>query len=261
MTPNILFIDIETSPIVAHVWQMKLYKTNIRQEQVLEDTTILSFAAKWLGEKEVIYQDQSKSKDIRNDKPLLLAIRELLDKADIVVVQNGVAFDIPTIKARMLSQKISPPSPFKMIDTCLLARKMFNFSYNSLDFLARALKCKTRKHEHKRFPGISLWNECMLGNKKAWAEMQIYNKDDVIVLEEAYLAMRGWIDGHPNVGIYIDSNSSLCPKCGSDKIILRGFCFTNTGKYQRYKCNHCGGWSRGRNKVGDKDHARLQLTN
>lgn len=258
---KILLIDIETSPIVAHVWQMKIWKSNVRPEQVLQDTSVLSFAAKWLNNKDIIYQDQSKCKDIRNDKQLLLSVRKLLDEAHIVVVQNGEAFDIPTLKARMISQGIKPPSPFKMIDTCLLARKEFNFTYNNLDFLATSLNCKTRKYSHKKFNGMSLWNNCLTGNQKAWAEMKKYNIQDVIVLEEVYLALRAWIPNHPNVGMFCDSDSPVCPKCGGD-VRKDGFYYTNIGKYQQYQCKNdsCGGWARSRQAEKD-ERKKLQLNN
>ena len=262
---KILLLDIETAPIVAHVWQMSLWKTNIHADQVLSDTTILSFAAKWLNKKDIIYKDQSKEKDVKNDKNLLLKLKELLDDAEIVVVQNGAAFDVPTIKARMLAQGINPPSPFRVVDTFLIAKKMFNFSYNSLDFLGKILKCKNHKDDHKKFPGMKLWQECLLGNQSAWREMKKYNIIDVVVLEEIYLKMRPWIDGHPNMGIYVDSDKPVCPKCRSANIIKENYAYTMTGIYQRYICKDCGGWSRGRQKINDtprcKQHYKQQLSN
>jgi hypothetical protein len=259
-SPRILLIDIETAPIEAHVWQMKLWNTNVGQEQLLSDMFILSYAAKWLNEKEIFYDDQSDRRSIRDDTHLLKSMYKLLDSADIVVVQNGVAFDIPTIKARMLAKNILPPSPFKVIDTCLLAKKTFNFSYNSLGFLAKAMGCKINKNPHKEFPGMKLWNECLKGNKKAWKEMRVYNIDDVLVLEEVYLKMRPWIDGHPNVGNYQDVERPVCPKCGGT-VERRGTAYTQTGQYTKYHCLHCGGYSRGRQLTSGKEHRKHQLVN
>jgi hypothetical protein len=261
LRPRILLIDIETAPIVAHVWQTRLWNTSVGLSQILEDTFILAFAAKWLGEKEIFYEDQSTKKNLKNDKALLQTVAKLLDEADIVIVQNGVAFDIPTLKARMASQRVAAPSPFKVVDTCSLAKKTFNFTSNRLSFLAKALGCRSRKNEHKRFPGMKLWQECLNKNPDAWDEMQHYNIMDVRVLEEVYLKMRPWIDKHPNVGIYMDAKSPVCPKCGSKHVEKRGYSYTEAGVYNKFHCLKCGGYSRGKQTVNSREHRRNQLVN
>lgn len=260
--PRILLIDIETSPIIAHVWQMSLWNTNIRPEQIIKDTNILSFAAKWLDEDKIIYEDLSKKRDKSDDAPLLKSIWKLLDEADIVIVQNGVAFDIPTIKARMVAKNLPPMSGFKTVDTCKVARKHFNFSSNKLEFLARALNCKVQKHEHQKFPGLSLWLECIRGNRAAWKEMREYNIGDVLSLEEIYMKMRPWMPQHPNVGIYLHSDEPVCPKCGS-KVESRGTRYTEYAHYRQYHClnKECGCYPRGRAMLNTVKHRKNQLAN
>jgi predicted RNA-binding Zn-ribbon protein involved in translation (DUF1610 family) len=184
-----------------------------------------------------------------------------LDEADIVVVQNGVAFDMPTIMARMMAKGIKPPSPFKVIDTCTLARKKFNFSSNKLEFLAEAMGCKVKKLKHRKFPGIALWQACLEGNREAWKEMKIYNMGDVNVLEEVYLKMRPWMAEHPNVGVYMKGGKLHCPKCGSSSLQKRGIRTTNISEYQQYVCNNCGGYSRARIMLNSVEHRRNQLAN
>ena len=39
-------------------------------------------------------------------------------------------------------------------------------------------------------------------------------------------------------------NHRVCPKCGSQHVNKRGFAETNVGKFQRYRCDDCGSWSR-----------------
>jgi hypothetical protein len=46
---------------------------------------------------------------------------------------------------------------------------------------------KYKKQSHKDFPGFSLWEECMRGNKKAWDSMKKYNIFDVLSLEELFV--------------------------------------------------------------------------
>lgn len=257
--PRILLVDIETAPVLAHVW--KIWDENIGLDQIQSDMHILSFAAKWLGENKIFYEDQSKKRNIEDDKHLLASLWKLMDEADILVVQNGVAFDIPTIKARMIANGMPPPSPFRTVDTLTQAKKNFRFTSNKLEHLANTIGCKIRKDKHKRFPGFELWKECLNGNPKAWQDMKKYNIDDVLTLEEVYLKMRPWIAQHPNIGVYFDSDRPLCPKCGSSHMNVSKHRFTRAGKYIQYVCADCGGYARGATQLLSKAKQKIQLHN
>ena len=261
MSARILLIDIETAPIEALVWQKSLYNTNVRVEQVEQDTHLFSYSAKWLDEKKIMYGDQSKRRDISNDTPLLWEIHTLLDEADVVIAHNGQAFDLPFVLTRMAGADIPPPSPFRQIDTYRVAKKQFGFTFNSLEFLGKALGCKIRKHEHKKFPGIQLWQECKAGNNEAWKEMRIYNTDDTLLLEEVYMKLRPWIQGHPNLGLYVNDGDRHCPVCSSANLQIRKYIYTQTGLYRGYRCTDCGKYSRGRDVVNSKEHRKCQLIN
>ena len=237
--PKILILDIETFPNTAYVW--RFWKENVGAKQVVEHSVIASFAYKWLDEPAVFYSDTQH----RTEKQLLEELIDVLDRADIVVAHNGAKFDLPTIQGRALVVGLKPPSPYKIIDTLLVAKYEFNFPANSLEYLSIILECAP-KGGHKKFPGFELWNECMKGNPEAWEEMQVYNKQDVITLEEVYIKMRPWMRRHPNVAIYDEPDRPSCPKCGSADIQLRGFITTNAYKYRKFVCNTCGGWSRSR---------------
>jgi len=255
-SPAILLLDVETAPILASVW--RLWDENVGLEQIKKDKHLLSFAAKWLGDKDVMYEDQSHARLIEDDKKLLKSIWKLLDEADIVIAHNGQAFDVPMIQARMVIQGMTPPSPFRHVDTLREAKRHFGFTSNKLEYLAGQMGCP--KSAHKDFPGFELWKEVMLGNKKAWAEMKRYNIQDVKALEVVYLKLRPWIEGHPNVAIYTDLSNPACPKCGGN-VQKRGTRITNFGKYQNYYCTNCGGWSRGRVLLNSPADRKRQLAN
>lgn len=258
--PRILTLDIETAPIESYHWG--LWDENIGLEQIQVEWSILSFSAKWLGNKRVIYMDTSGRgvNKVRNDDYLLVALWKLLDEADIVVAQNGQSFDIKKINARMLMADMRPYSPIKVIDTKLVAQKHFNFTSNKLAWLSDHLTA-TVKSEHKLFPGFKLWTECLKDNPKAWAEMKKYNCIDTIATEELYLKLRPWIEGHPNVAVYRDMQLVSCPKCGSAKVQKRGTSVTQTGQYHRYQCQDCGGWSRSRAVINSKAQRSTLLGN
>ncbi len=243
--PRILTLDIETAPLQSYHWG--LWDQQIGLDFIQVEWTILSFSAKWLGDPKVIYQDTSGkgTKNVRDDSQLLLALWELLNEADIVVAQNGQAFDIKKINARMLMSGFPPYSPIRVVDTMLVAKKHFSFTSNKLAWMSKYIT-ESEKSPHKLFPGFELWIECLKDNPKAWAEMQKYNCIDTIATEELYLKMLPWIGNHPNVATYTDSEEMSCPKCNSKDIQKRGLSYTQTSVYQRYQCQSCEGWSRGR---------------
>ena len=253
MPVRILILDIETSPAIAYVW--RFWQENVSAKQVLEHPFIMSFAAKWLGDDKVIYEE-SRTDD---DRVIIERLVYWLDLADIVVAHNGDKFDLPKIRARALVNGVRPPSPVKVIDTCKIARKEFGFPSNSLEYLTMALDCKVKKGGHKKFPGFELWLECLRKNEEAWAELREYNMLDVLALEEVYLKMRPWVTNHPNVAVYdlAEDEKAHCPKCASDNIQWRGYAHTQTGKYHRYCCNDCGGWGRSRYMLNKKNEGLL----
>lgn len=252
---KILILDIETAPNLAYVW--KIWKENVGLNQLREIGGILSFAAKWLGEDLTWYADVRMKGGERAVLDLLLL---LLNRADIVVAHNAKKFDIPTINARAIQYGMLPPSPYKVVDTYQVVKKEFRFISNKLEYVAKALKCK-EKLAHKEFPGFELWSECLAGNKKAWEELQKYNVQDVVTLEEVYLKLRPWIKNHPNVGVHLEKDNACCPKCGSDHVHFRGYATTSVGKYRRFVCLDCGGWARTRYNEYPKEPRKNLLAN
>lgn len=254
-TPRILCLDIETSPLLGYVWSM--WQQNLGLNQIKEEWAILSFCAKWLDDPKIIYEDNSKQRDKEDDTRIVRKLWKLLDKADIVVAHNGKKFDVRKIQARFLLLGMPPPSPFKVVDTLLEARKHFAMTSAKLEFLTAKL-CKThKKQNHGKFAGFSLWRECLAGNQEAWAEMREYNIADVLSLEELYLILRPWMQGHPNVANYGDDETEgahKCPNCGSTHVIRKGLRHTQVGQYTRYHCQGCGAWSRGRLMTNTKAH-------
>lgn len=256
--PKIKTLDIETSPITAYVW--RTFKENVSIDQIVRDWSILSFCAKDLGKRAVRYMDVSEKADPYDDYAIMQALWKELDEADIIIVQNGIKFDLRKINARLLALGFPPPRPYKLVDTMLEARKIAAMTSNKLEWLSAVLT-DAPKDKHKEFPGFSLWAECLKGNKKAWRVMRKYNPQDVRATEKVYLRLRPYIVGHPNVAAYYEDEKRRCPKCGSTRVEQEGFHYTQVSKYPRYKCGACGGWSRGRYTISSKEKRKSLLSN
>lgn len=253
-----LFFDIETAPMLGSVWG--LWEQNISLDMLEKDWYILSFSCKWDGEKDVYYFDQRDAKDIENDKELLKKLWKFLDEADEVVAQNGKKFDVPKVNARFILNDMLPPSPYRVVDTLQMAKRNFAFTSNKLEYLSeKLLPPSKRKLKHKKFPGYSLWKECLKGNEQAWKEMEAYNRMDTIALELLYKKLLPWSKGKPNQAVYIDTTKKCCTHCGSSKVQSKGWHYTNTTKYQRFVCKSCGGYSRGKEMHTEKEVRKEML--
>jgi hypothetical protein len=210
-----------------------LWQQNVSINQLMESSYVLCYAAKWYGEKEVMFDSVHKSRP----KTMLKGIHGLLNDADAVVHYNGTKFDIPTLNKEFLLHSFNPPSPYKQIDLLRVVRSNFRFPSNKLDYVAQRLNLG-KKHEHE---GHELWVKCMNGDKDAWKRMEKYNIQDVVLLENLYSHLLPWIKSHPNHNLFSDGH--VCPNCSSSSLQRRGTAISATGTYQRYQCRSCGTWS------------------
>jgi hypothetical protein len=232
---RILSIDIETSPNLAHVWS--LWNQNVGLNQLLEPSEMMCFAAKWMGEKDILfYSDRTQAS---GHAGMIDAAHTLLDESDVVMHYNGKRFDVPHLNREFVEAGLTPPSPFKQIDLYQVVKQRFKLPSNKLDYVARMLGLKGKvKHE-----GHTLWVKCMAGDPKAWRDMEKYNKQDVLLLEQLYHILRPWVPNHPSFAIF--TGTDCCPACGSTRLEKRGFAYTTVSKFQRFRCKRCGKWSRG----------------
>jgi CENP-B N-terminal DNA-binding domain. len=251
--PKILFIDIETKPILGHVW--RLWDQNVGLNQIVEDWSILSFCAKWKGTEEVIYQDLEGQEDFEDDAVLLDSLWRLLNEADIVIGQNSRRFDVKKIFARFILNGLPKPSHFRQIDTMEIAKRQFGFTSNKLEYMTDKLCTVYKKQTHKQFPGHLLWAECLKGNPEAWAEMKDYNIYDVLSLEELYDILSSWDDKLPNFDVYVDGILNM------DEWVKDGFHYSNFGKYQRYRNITTGVQRRSRVNELSKEKRKTLLSN
>lgn len=231
-----LILDVETSPNIAHVWG--LFKQTVSLAQLQEASFMMSFAAKWRGEKKIHYRNY-------NDPKMVEEIYGLVNDADAVVHYNGNSFDMPVLNREFVLTELPPPSPYKNIDLYRVISKKFRFASNKLAHTAEQLGV-TKKLDNS---GHELWTRCLAGDEKAWKEMRRYNIGDVKTTEELFERVLPWIDSMPNQQLY--SEESFCPRCGQDfyRLERQGYAYTNLGKFQRFKCSVCKGWSRSNRRI------------
>lgn len=233
---NILTLDIETAP--NKVWTWGLYNQFVSPSQVIEGHSVLCWAAKWLGDARMMYDSVFNS----SPKQMIKRIHKLLDHADVVVHQNGESFDIPMLNTEFVKMGMMPPSPFKQVDLKRVSRKKFRFPSSKLEYLATALDLGEKLKDDVRF---ELWIKCMAKDPKAWAIMEKYNKQDVVLAERLYLKYLPWIKNHPHYGSY-GADPEVCPNCGGKHVQRRGYAVASLKRYPRFQCQNpkCGRWFR-----------------
>lgn len=232
---KLLLVDIETAPHLSATWG--LFDQTVALDQLIEPGYTLCWAAKWHGDKDILFESI-----VTGKKKMIRSIHKLLDEADAVCHYNGKKFDIPTLNKEFLLLGLNPPSPAKQVDLLETAKRKFRLASNKLDFVAGQLGLGN-KTKHK---GMSLWLGCMKKNKDDWEVMEAYNKQDVALLEKVYDRLLPWIDGHPNRSVMEDIE--CCTRCSSTNLQSRGTAVSVAGIYARYQCKDCGAWSRGKTR-------------
>ena len=244
--PQILLLDIETLPMEVYVWGLK-YNDYISPDNIIKDWSLACWSAKWLFDPAIESHSVTPEEAInRNDDSIVVRIWELLDRADIVITQNGKKFDLPKLNARFLKAGLPPPMYYQVIDTKEVLQKTFGLSSNKLDYATQFLGI-----DGKDDMEFQDWINCLQGGKagqKALTKMRMYNEKDVLIMEELYVRIRPWIKGHPNLNLYSIGKTNVCPNCGDIHLIWSGTYKTGAGLYRAFRCSRCGAIGRSTKK-------------
>lgn len=232
MTVKTLYLDIETSPNIGYTWG----KWDQNVIEFIEEWRLLGMCYMWEHETKVrdVYPKNVTKYDYRDDYDIVHRAWKLLDEAEVVIAHNGDKFDLKKLNARFVQHNMGAPSPYLTIDTLKVARSNFYFNANNLDALADHLGLGNKiKHE-----GFAMWLGCMSGDRKSWAKMKKYNRQDVVLLRDVYLRLRPFMKNHPNM-LTEECQDIACPVCGSEKFQKRGVKRTKAGlEYQQYQCSN-----------------------
>lgn len=233
--PRILFLDIETKPAVAHVWQ--LFDVTVGLNQIVEPGGTICFGAKWMGDRNMLFHADW----LDGHESMVKAAHALFEEADAIVTYNGDRFDLPKLRGEFLQADLPPPPPITSIDVYKSVKKLGLMS-NKLAFVGPLLTGDSKlKHE-----GHELWVKVMAGDEAAQKKMERYCVQDVRLLERVYRKMAPYIPNHPHMGL---TRRESCGACGSTRTQSRGFRRTKASIIQRLQCQACGAWQDGRREA------------
>jgi hypothetical protein len=237
--PRILIWDIETAPGIAYFWGKKW---DARIPRIIQHGYLLSVSYRWVGDDEVHFIRKAKGRT-DNDKALTLAIWRLLDEADAAIAHNGDKFDMKEVHTRFLKHGLGAPSPTIQIDTLKIARQNFNLPSNRLNDLAVFLGLEGKASN----TGFDTWLGCMNDDPQAWDIMENYNKQDIVVLENVYYALRPYMNLPGKTGNKFNAQQwygyYTCTNCGSPNTRVRKEYRTRAGWRHATQCQDCGGWA------------------
>lgn len=246
---RLLFYDVETSPMLAHLWDPKT--EYVAAPMVVDDDrSLLCWSAKWSDSQKVLSARVTKREaQGQDDVRIVGKLADLMRKADYVVAHNGNRFDYKRVNTRLLVNKLTPLGSVQMIDTLSIARQSFDLPYNNLDYLARKLGFGEKLHT-----SFDLWRRSVMGDTKALREMSDYCNRDVILLEHVFHAMTPYAKTLPRLVDAAEWRDELCPYCGFTKREKSGEHRTRMNNFPKWRCLNpqCQREYRGWQAIGSK---------
>jgi len=240
---KMLFVDLEVSRDIVegygNTWEFKVVKTIRHQE-------LMSYAYKWQGQKKIHYVDRHQ---FDTYKEFVQSLWDKYDESDIVVAHNANRFDNKMANRFFIKEGLTPPSPYRSIDTLQIARSYFKFQSNSLNNLAEYLGLGSKeKITYADLEADFMSDSPSMKTRRA---MKKYNIQDIVLLEAIYMKLRPYVKNHPNMAI-MSQRPNSCTTCGATTgIQSRGTTATNSAVVRIFTCTTCGHSMRLR--IKDKD--------
>lgn len=162
---NIVTFDIECSDLNA------------------DKSVMMSAVVKPLKGKPVVFINKNLGTDKGlDDKEICIALRDELEKANIVISYYGLGFDIPYLNTRLLFWGERTLRKHLHIDCYRLVKKNFRVTRRSLANITAHFQIKGKNH----IPMIGWKKAEILGDEKSLAYVVDHNIKDCIILEELF---------------------------------------------------------------------------
>lgn len=144
------------------------------------------------GAKPKIFRADHLNKDWQkcrsDDRAVVKAIVEELRNYDVWIAHNGLKFDVPFLRTRLLAHDLPPLPNNKLIDPLQLARSKLRMSWNSLEKLAQHLGC----NQKTQVDGEHWLRAALDGDRKSMNYIVDHCIKDVIVLDDVVGALKAY---------------------------------------------------------------------
>lgn len=255
--PKILFVDIETAPLLAYTWNVG--KTHLSPENIAKERQVICICYKFSDSNIVhslsfnIGMYDLGRRDDNADKEMLKKFTAIAKKADLVVAHNGVRFDFAILTSRLVKHKIKPLD-IKLVDDSYLQSKRIGFSSRKLGYLGAYLDIG-QKHDYGQ--NYRMWVRICRGSRADLRKMITYCKQDVTLLEKVYQRLLPYVKSSYNYTV--EAEDFVCSGCGSHNLIKNGIRKRLSGVKQRFLCTKCGKSTEFTEKNLTKLQARCKL--
>ncbi len=242
-----LFLDIETSPCIGFFWRPG-YGINVPADNIIKEGGIISAAWKWRDKKTIYSADWGQKQD---ESQVLEEILPYIEEADHLIYQNGDRFDLKWLRTRSLIHGLPMRPKYKTIDTLKMAKRLFNFNSNKLEYMSTLLT-----GEGKLETKFDLWRRIVLNkDQAALAYMVKYNRKDVTKLQEVYEKLAPYDYATSHQGVANGDPAWSCPHCGSYKVRTNKRKVTKSGTISHeMQCNDCSRYY----TISDRVHLTYQ---
>lgn len=237
--PKILFFDLESSPLLAYIWQPGQQYVGYKQLKYGHSRWgIICITYCWDDDKPAQcidwgYEEQDTGKVVEE-------FDKIAAQADLVVGKNSDNFDIKMINsARMFAGLPGLPAwALASDDLQKQMKKYFRMPSQSLDYYSKELGLDGKiKMEMQDWIDIC---EKTANGKKKLAKMIKYGKKDVIDTRTLWRTLSQHFDSKFNNARFNDLGLACKhADCGSTNIGPDGSCTSGGVKYKKYKCKDC----------------------
>jgi len=251
--PNILFYDIETTPM--RIWTFSLGKTILSHKQIVkgDKLDIICICYKWAH--------QSKPHKLhwgyykQDSKKMIEDFDKIIKKADVAIAQNGDRFDVRHINTQRMLHDLPPMPDWRLRTDDLLKqmRKYFYFPSYSLDYVSKLLLGQGKVKME-----LEDWTDILeKKDKKKFNKMIDYCAKDVTDMEKIWNRLKSHIIPKFNYSAYQGIMS--CRVCGSEQVKKHGSRTQGKTRYIKFECLEHKGYagqlteSQVRSWVNEKD--------
>lgn len=250
-TQRIVTLDIERVPgraIHTHrgitmdgpFWDLSGWKSTIGYrlptESVVEWPRTICVAWRVFGQKRVEFAAEWQDGGWQG---MAEKVWQVFDQADLIVGHNASSFDVRKLKADWKMAGLTPPRPWKVVDTLTVARREFGFESNTLDSLCQRLGVPGKVDKYD--PECA--KAAVAGDKTAQKRLRVYNQGDIEASEALWLSLLPWMPNHPHVNTV--GEDLACNRCGNELERVGSDYRAVVLDYPLYRCTVCQGWSRG----------------